>query len=113
MSKQGKQSTDTQNNGVSRNKPVNTTTEVPINNEHVVSQNKKARGNNQRQVYLETEQDTITLSENEQGNEEESPSTKDKQKIKTYLERFKILAYLKDRVEKDRILKNEFKTAFN
>jgi hypothetical protein len=113
VSKQGKPSTNTRNNAVSRNKQVNTTTEVPINSEHVVSQNKKARGNNQRQVYLETEQETTASSENELGNEEGSPSTKDKQKTKTYLQRFKILAYLKDRVEKDRILKNEFKPVFN
>ena len=56
------------------------------------------------------EQDIIVLSEND---EEESPSIKDKKRVKTYLQGFKILAYLKDRVNNDKKLKLDFKDAFN
>ncbi|CAF4853811.1 unnamed protein product, partial [Rotaria sp. Silwood2] len=68
----------------------------------------KARGNNQRQV----EQETSVRSEKEQDNEEPLSIT-DKQKTKTYLQGFKILAYLKDRMNNDRKIKLEFKDAFN
>ena len=97
------------------NRQARTTTEVPINSEHVVGNNKKpkARGNNQRQIYSEIEQDSLTLHENEQSNEESNTSIKDKRKIKTYLEGFKILNYLKNRMNTDRKIALDIKDSFN
>jgi hypothetical protein len=120
LSKQVKQSIDTRHHRVSNNntRQTNPTTEVPISSEHVIvinknKQTKKERGNNQRQVFNpEIEQEFIILSDNVQGNEESS-SNKDKQRTKTYLQGFKILGYLKSRMNNDRTIKLDFKDAFN
>ncbi|CAF5095420.1 unnamed protein product [Rotaria sp. Silwood1] len=86
-----------------------TTTEVPIINEHVVNNNIKTRGNNQRQINF-----SDSKKEEEENNNEKSPSlNKDKRKCKSYLQAFKILAYLKDRVNKDNKIKLDIKDVFN
>ncbi|CAF1476775.1 unnamed protein product, partial [Rotaria sordida] len=85
-----------------------TTTEVPIINEHVVNNNTKTRGNNQRQISFSD------FEKEEENDNEKSPSlNKDKRKCKSYLQTFKILAYLKDRVNKDNKIKLDFKDVFN
>ncbi|CAF4925979.1 unnamed protein product, partial [Rotaria sp. Silwood1] len=112
LSKKEKHNTGTQKNGVSKKRQAKTTTEVLITN---------ARGNNQRQVNvsnLEIEQEINILNDTEQNdteqnNVEQSSTSKDKRKIKTYLQGFKILAYLKDRVNNDQKLKFDLKDAFN
>ncbi|CAF3462670.1 unnamed protein product [Rotaria sp. Silwood2] len=85
-----------------------TTTEVQIIDEHVVKNNIKARGNNQRQI-------NFSDSEREEENDNvKSPFlNKDKRKCKSYLQTFKILAYLKDRVNKDNKIKLDIKDVFN
>ncbi|CAF1431667.1 unnamed protein product, partial [Rotaria sp. Silwood1] len=88
-----------------------TTTEVPIVNEHVVvNNNRKMRRNNQRQInFSDSEKE-----EEEENDNEKSPSlNKEKRKCKSYLQTFKILAYLKDRVNKDNKIKLDFKDVFN
>ena len=62
LSKQRKPNTDTHNNGVSKYRQANTTTEVPVRSEHVVGNKTKTRENNQRQIHVsipEIEQDFI------------------------------------------------------
>ena len=80
---------------------------------------KKSRGMNQREVLAtssDTEQEYLTLSEseNDQGNESTKPM-KDKRRIKTYLQGYKILAYLKGRIldERSSKSKQDLKDAFN
>ncbi|CAF1548382.1 unnamed protein product, partial [Rotaria sp. Silwood1] len=86
-----------------------TTTEVPMINEHVVNNNIKTRGNNQRQINF-----SDSKKEEEENDNEKSPSlNKDKRKCKSYLQAFKILAYLKDRVNKDNKIKLDIKDVFN
>ncbi|CAF3746031.1 unnamed protein product [Rotaria sp. Silwood1] len=86
-------------------KQARTTTEVPI-----VNNNRKTRRNNQRQInFSDSEKE-----EEEENDNEKSPSlNKDKRKCKSYLQTFKILAYLKDRVNKDNKIKLDFKDVFN
>ncbi|CAF5010076.1 unnamed protein product, partial [Rotaria sp. Silwood1] len=106
LSKQEKQNAGTRMNVVSKKRQVKTTTEVLINNEHVVSNKTNTRGNNQHQI-------NVSNPEMEQNNVEQSSTTKDKRKIKTYLQGFKILAYLKGRANNDHKLKFDLKDAFN
>ncbi|CAF4168747.1 unnamed protein product, partial [Rotaria sordida] len=90
-----------------KNRQARTTTEVPIIIEHVVNDNKKTRGNTQRQI-------NFSDSEKEEENYDKSPSlNKDRRKCKSYLQTFKILAYLKDRVNKDNKIKLDIKDVFN
>ncbi|CAF2772715.1 unnamed protein product [Rotaria sp. Silwood2] len=106
LSKQEKQNAGTRMNVVSKKRQIKTTTEVLINNEHVVSKKTNTQGNNQHQI-------NVSNPEMEQNNVQQSSTTKDKRKIKTYLQGFKILAYLKDRVNNDHKLKFDLKDAFN
>lgn len=95
---------------------ANTTTEVPITGEHVVKNIKvKTYGNNQRQVYeTEDEYTTLSESENEQGYEKSSSNmNRYKSRTKSYLQDFKILAYIKQRMNSDRKIKLELKDALN
>ncbi|CAF5154531.1 unnamed protein product, partial [Rotaria magnacalcarata] len=71
--------------------------------------------NNQRIRHVskpETTEEIIALSEIEQ-NSDESLTLIDKKRTKTYLQGFKILASLKERMNNDRKTKLEFKDAFN
>ncbi|CAF3966241.1 unnamed protein product, partial [Rotaria sp. Silwood1] len=89
-----------------------TKTEVQVIDEHVVNNNiktrGKTRGNHQRQI-------NFSDSEKEEENDNvKSPSlNKDKRKCKSYLQTFKILAYLKDCVNKDNKIKLDIKDVFN
>ncbi|CAM4808932.1 unnamed protein product [Rotaria magnacalcarata] len=121
LSKKTKYHNDTLKDGVTNknknNRQARITTDVHKNNEHVIGKNKiiKIRGNNQRIRHIskpETAEEIIALSETEQDNDESLTSI-DKKRSKTYLQGFKILAYLKDRMNNDRKIKLEFKDAFN
>lgn len=115
--KQAKSNTDnSRKSAVSSNRQTRRTTAgVPRNSEHVVEPKSKARGNHQRPLLIshsESDQESIALGEDEAGNER-STLFKDKPKTKAYLQGFKILAYLKDRINKDRRIKIEIKDAYN
>ena len=111
----------TMKNDQRKNRQVNTTTEVPVNSEHVVlnkskQTNNKKRGNNQQQstvLNLETEEGDIFLKENNHENEELPSNKKGKQRTKLYLQSFKVRAYLQGRLNNDRKMKLEFKDVFN
>ncbi|CAF3359080.1 unnamed protein product [Rotaria socialis] len=105
------------NNNNNNNRQSRTTTDLHNNSEHVIGKNKiiKTRGNNQRITHGSkrvTTEEIIALSETEQDSDESLTSI-DKKRSKTYLQGFKILAYLKDRMNNDRKVKLEFKDAFN
>ncbi|CAF5024475.1 unnamed protein product, partial [Rotaria sp. Silwood1] len=87
-----------------------TTTEVPIINEHVVNNNTKTRGNNQRQINFS---DSEKEEENDNNSGKPPFLNKDTRKCKSYLQTFKILGYLKNRVNKDNKIKLDFKDVFN
>ncbi|CAF1437452.1 unnamed protein product, partial [Rotaria sordida] len=93
-----------------KNRQARTTTEVPIIDEHVVNNNKKTRGNTQRQINFS---DSEKEEENYDNNDKSPSLNKDKRKCKSYLQTFKILAYLKDRVNKDNKIKLDIKDVFN
>ncbi|CAF4539547.1 unnamed protein product, partial [Rotaria magnacalcarata] len=121
LSKKTKYHSDTLKDGVinknKNNRQARITTDVHKNNEHVIGKNKiiKTRRKNQRIRHVskpETAEEIIALSETEQDNDESLTSI-DKKRTKTYLQGFKILAYLKDRMNNDRKIKLEFKDAFN
>lgn len=112
------------NRNQKNSRQANTTTEVPMNSEHVAmnkskpaTTKKEMRGNNQQQPKnvpnLVIEKENILLNESDRGNEEFSFAKKDKQRTKLYLQGFKLVAYLKTRVNNDRKLKSEFKDTFN
>ena len=90
-----------------------------MNTEHVAMNNKKkSRGKHQRHIPVsnpETEQDEYAsnqIDHSEQGPGEPSLS-KDNRKVKTYLQGFKIIAYLKARANNDKKIKSELKDTMN
>ena len=116
LSRQGKQTNDTKRkNGVASKKQPATTIEVPKRREQIDHVKKRMRGNNQHQGSLfqfETDAEFIVPGANRMNNEQSSLH-RDKPRIKTYLQGFKIQSYLKQRMNTDKRVKLDIKEAFS
>ena len=116
LPRQEKHTNDTRrNNGVTSKKQPATTIEVPKRREQIGHAKRQTRGNNQHQgsvLQLETDAEFIVPSENRMNNEQSSLH-RDRPRIKTYLQGFKIQSYLKQRMSKSKTVKLEIKEAFS